>query len=96
MWSHYPGIHKGCCFEMQIIGRNNNGWKLTKSDYQDQLPMVKGSIDEKIMHILSVKDPIWKSMNMRLGQLEYIIKANLKIFYYFFCVKLILCALVNE
>ena len=81
---------------MQIIGRNNNGWKLTKSDYQDQLPMVKGSIDEKIMHILSVKDPIWKSMNMRLGQLEYIIKANLKIFYYFFCVKLILCALVNE
>lgn len=22
--------------------------------------MVEGSIDEKIMHILSVKDPIWK------------------------------------
>jgi hypothetical protein len=33
---------------------------LTKIDYQNQLPIVKGSVDEKIMHIPSVKDPIWK------------------------------------
>ena len=60
MWSHYADSHKGCCFELQITGDYNKDWKLTKIDYQNQLPIVKGSVDEKIIHILSVKDPIWK------------------------------------
>ena len=60
MWSHYADSHKGCCFEIQTTGRNNNGWKLMKVDYSKTLPIVGGSIDNKIEKILSAKDPIWE------------------------------------
>ena len=60
---------------------------MTKIDYQNQLPIVKGSVDEKIMHILSVKD-LYGKMNMRLGQLEYIIKAIFKDLSAFYHIKI--------
>ena len=59
MWSHYADSHKGCCFEIQITGRNNNGWELIKVDYNKTLPIVSGHINNKIKKMLSVKDPIW-------------------------------------
>ena len=52
MWSHYADSHKGCCFELQITGDYNKDWKLTKIDYQNQLPMTQFSFKVNLYPLL--------------------------------------------
>lgn len=61
MWSHYADSHNGCCIELEITRRYNQGWNLHRVNYQATTPAIKTPIDDTSIHtMLSVKTLLWK------------------------------------
>lgn len=61
MWSHYADSHNGCCLELEITKRHNQGWELHGVKYQDTPPVFTKPIKDGTIHtILSVKTLLWK------------------------------------
>lgn len=64
MWSHYADSHKGYCVELQVTGRNNSEWDLLEVQYSETLPILSGTIDDKIKKYCQLKTQYGK-MNTR-------------------------------